>query len=73
MNEKYKSDIPIGDKVLTISGLPALYLDVCAVGALTGTVLGGLIGMTVGTTVAVASPALIAGAVYKGVRYALRK
>ena len=30
MNEPYKSDIQIGDKVLTISGLLALYLDACA-------------------------------------------
>jgi hypothetical protein len=73
MDEPYKTGIPIGDKVLTISGLPALYLDVCAIGAVTGTVLGGLIGLTVGTTVAVASPVLVGGAIYKGVRYALRK
>jgi hypothetical protein len=73
MNEPYKSETRIGDKVLTISGLPAIYFDICMLGAATGTFIGGMFGMAVGGSLAVASPVLVGGAIYKGVRYALRK
>ncbi len=73
MDELYKSETRFGDKVLTVSGLSAIYFDICIIGAATGTFIGGMFGMAVGESLAVASPVLVGSAIYKGVRYLVRK
>ena len=51
--------VKFNGKEYTFTGIPAMYMSLCASGAIYGMVIGGAIGTVVGTTAAVTSPPII--------------
>jgi len=62
------STITLNDHTFSVSGPIESYLYICIMGAKVGGTVGATIGIALGTTLAIASPLILGGAIWYAVR-----